>query len=85
MKRSSTETHKIANSKALHTVVFAIAMISFTSLIVLTAKAHHDEDMRYEIQAEVKRLRKVHKECSVAWPYFGKHYDECLKRGQVKS
>jgi len=68
-----------------HTVVFVMAMISFTSLIVLTAKAHYDEDMRYEIQAEVKRLRKVHKECSVAWPYFGKHYDECLKRGQVKS
>ena len=85
MTHSSTETHKIANSKALLTVVFVIAMISFTSLIVLTAKAHHDEDMRYEIQAEVKRLRKVHKDCSVAWPYFGKHYDECLKRGQVKS
>ncbi len=30
MKRSSTETHKIANSKALHTVVFVIALISFT-------------------------------------------------------
>ncbi len=30
MKRLSTETHKIANSKALHTVVFVIAMISFT-------------------------------------------------------
>ncbi len=85
MTHSSTETDKIANTKALLTVVFVIAMISFTSLIVLTAKAHHDEDMRYEIQAEVKRLRKVHKECSVAWPYFGKHYDECLKRGQVKS
>ncbi len=85
MNRSSTETHRIANSKALHIVVFAIAMILFTSLIVLTAKTHHNEDMRYEIQAEVKRLRKVHKECSVAWPYFGKHYDECLKRGQVKS
>ena len=31
MNRSSTETHKIANSKALHTVVFVIAMISFSS------------------------------------------------------
>ena len=30
MKRSRTETHKIANSKALHALVFAIAMISFT-------------------------------------------------------
>ncbi len=29
MKGSSTETHRIANSGALHTVVFAIAMISF--------------------------------------------------------
>ena len=70
---------------AIRLHIFVIAMIAFTSLIVLTAKAHHDEDMRYEIQAEVKRLRKVHKECSVAWPYFGKHYDECLKRGQVTS
>ncbi len=68
---------------ARHTVVFVIAMISFTSLIVLTAKAHHDEDMRYEIQAEVKRLRKAHKECSAAWPRFGKNYDECLEIGQV--
>ncbi len=30
MTHSSTETHKIANSKALHIAVFAIAMISFT-------------------------------------------------------
>ena len=30
MTRSSTATHKIANSKALHIVVFVIAMISFT-------------------------------------------------------
>ncbi len=30
MKFSSTETHKIAHSKALHTVVFVIAMIAFT-------------------------------------------------------
>ncbi len=30
MKRSSTKTHRIANSKALHIAVFAIAMISFT-------------------------------------------------------
>jgi len=30
MKGSSTETHKIAHSKAIHTVVFVIAMIAFT-------------------------------------------------------
>jgi hypothetical protein len=30
MARSSTGTHKIGHSKALHTVVFVIAMISFT-------------------------------------------------------
>ncbi len=30
MTRSSTKTHTIANSKALHIAVFAIAMISFT-------------------------------------------------------
>ena len=30
MTRSSTGTHKIGRSKALHTVVFVIAMISFT-------------------------------------------------------
>ncbi len=30
MKRSSTKTHRIANSKPLHIAVFAIAMISFT-------------------------------------------------------
>jgi len=30
VKRSSTETHNIANSKALHTAAFAIAMTSFT-------------------------------------------------------
>ena len=30
MKSLSTETHKIAHSKALHTVVFVIAMIAFT-------------------------------------------------------
>ena len=30
MKRSSTKTHRITNSKALHLAVFAIAMISFT-------------------------------------------------------
>ncbi len=30
MTRSSTGTHKIDHSKALHTVVFVIAMISFT-------------------------------------------------------
>ena len=30
MKSSSTETHKIAHGKALHTVVFVIAMIAFT-------------------------------------------------------
>ncbi len=30
MTRSSTRTHKIGHSKALHTVVFVIAMIAFT-------------------------------------------------------
>ncbi len=30
MKRSSTKTHRFANSKALHIAVFALAMISFT-------------------------------------------------------
>ena len=30
MTHSNTETHKIANSKTLHTVVFVIAVISFT-------------------------------------------------------
>ncbi len=65
--------------------IFLLVLALFVPLIALTAKIHNDEDMRYERQAEVKRLRKVHKECSVAWPYFGKHFDECLKRGQVKS
>ena len=63
--------------------IFLLVLALFAPLIVLTAKIHHAEDMRYERQAEVKRLRKVHKECSSAWPRFGKNYDECLEIGQV--
>lgn len=63
--------------------IFLLVLALFTPFLVLTAKTHHDEGMRTEMQAEVKRLRKAHKECSAAWPRFGKNYDECLEIGQV--
>ncbi len=63
--------------------IFLLVLTLFTPLLLLTVKANHDEDMRTETQAEVKRLRKAHKECSAAWPRFGNNYDACLKIGQV--
>ncbi len=63
--------------------IFPLVLTLFTPLLVLNVKANHDEDMRTETQAEVKRLRKAHKECSAAWPRFGKNYDECLEIGHV--